>query len=319
MATQSPEVASFPNPFSIETPDGCEGWQEMYPYWALFDEHRRESDESRLWFWNSQHFPFPMPPFDMVEVDHPYYTLGGWQNRAFAVPPAMGVDYRVVNGYVYISPNPVTDPDKMAERAGYFEKRAGHYFQNWDELYARLAHEDGGAQPRGRGDPGARPARVRARRGRLRRAEPEQHRPAARLLAHAALRRDDVAAPLRVPAARLRRLPHVRRVHAQRAAGHPRPAHLADGRRHRRGAVPRRRRAAPAGAARARHRRGRRLRRGPLARRDRRRAGRRATPAAPGWRSSRRSRTPGSTWAPATASTTTTAPGTTTRPSRTRR
>ena len=90
----------------------------MYPYWALFDEHRRESDENRLWFWNSQHFPFPMPAFDMVEVDHPYYTLGGWQNRAFAVPPAMGVDYRVVNGYVYISPNPVTDPDKMAERAG---------------------------------------------------------------------------------------------------------------------------------------------------------------------------------------------------------
>jgi pyruvate,water dikinase len=52
------------------------------------------------------------------------------------VPPAMGVDYRVVNGYVYISPNPVTDPDKMAERAEYFQKRAGHYFENWDELYA---------------------------------------------------------------------------------------------------------------------------------------------------------------------------------------
>ena len=136
MATPSAEVAEFPNPFSIETPAGCEGWEEMYPYWALFDEHRRESDENRLWFWNSQHFPFPMPAFDMVEVDHPYYTLGGWQNRAFAVPPAMGVDYRVVNGYVYISPNPVTDPAKMAERAEYFQKRAGHYFQNWDELYA---------------------------------------------------------------------------------------------------------------------------------------------------------------------------------------
>jgi pyruvate,water dikinase len=135
VATSSAEVAEFPSPFSIATPPGCEGWEEMYPYWALFDEHRRDHDESRLWFWNSQHFPFPMPPFDMVEVDHPYYTLGGWQNRAFATPPAMGVDYRVVNGYVYISPNPVTDPDKIAERAGFFEKRAGHYFQNWDELY----------------------------------------------------------------------------------------------------------------------------------------------------------------------------------------
>jgi len=130
-------MADFQNPFDVETPPGCEGWQEMYPYWSVFDEHRRESDESRLRFWNSQHFPFPMPPFDMVEVDHPYLTFGGWQNRAFAVPPAMGVDYRIVNGYVYISPNPVKDPEKIAERAGFFERRAGHYFHNWDELYAR--------------------------------------------------------------------------------------------------------------------------------------------------------------------------------------
>src|ERR671923_180923 len=129
-------MADFLNPFDVETPPGCEGWQEMYPYWSVFDERRRESDESRLWFWNSQHFPFPMPPFDMVEVDQPYFTLGGWQNRAFAVPPTMGVDYRIVNGYVYISPNPITDPDRIAERAQYFEKRAGHYFENWDELYA---------------------------------------------------------------------------------------------------------------------------------------------------------------------------------------
>jgi pyruvate,water dikinase len=137
MATStSNEVGAFPSPFSIETPPGCEGWEEMYPYWALFDERRREADENRLWFWNSMHFPLPMPAFDMVEVDHPYYALGAWQNRAFAVPPAMGVDYRVVNGYVYISPNPVTDPDKIAERAAFFQKRAGHYFENWDELYA---------------------------------------------------------------------------------------------------------------------------------------------------------------------------------------
>jgi pyruvate,water dikinase len=137
MATSTSEVGSFPSPFSIETPSGCEGWEEMYPYWAVFDERRREADENRLWFWNSMHFPFPMPAFDMVEVDHPYYALGAWQNRAFAVPPAMGVDYRVVNGYVYISPSPVTDPEKIAERAEYFQKRAGHYFQNWDDLYAK--------------------------------------------------------------------------------------------------------------------------------------------------------------------------------------
>jgi pyruvate,water dikinase len=136
MAAPKPEIGAFPSPFSIETPPGCVGWEEMYPYWAPFDE-RREQDANRLWFWNSMHFPVPMPAFDMIEVDQPYYTFAGWQNRAFAVPPAMGVDYRVVNGYVYISPNPVTDPEKIGERAEYFQKRAGYYFSNWDELYAK--------------------------------------------------------------------------------------------------------------------------------------------------------------------------------------
>jgi pyruvate,water dikinase len=53
------------------------------------------------------------------------------------VPPAMGIDYRCVNGYIYISGNPVTDPAKIAERAEFFQKRAGHYFQNWSELYGK--------------------------------------------------------------------------------------------------------------------------------------------------------------------------------------
>jgi pyruvate,water dikinase len=47
----------------------------------------------------------------------------------------MGIDYRILNGYVYISASPVTDPEQIAERAEVFEQRAGHYFAHWDELY----------------------------------------------------------------------------------------------------------------------------------------------------------------------------------------
>ena len=68
----------------------------------------------------------------------PVQALGVWQNRVFAVPPAMGIDYRVVNGYVYITGNPVTDPDKIAERAGFFQQRAGYYYEHWDELYGKF-------------------------------------------------------------------------------------------------------------------------------------------------------------------------------------
>ena len=59
----------------------------MYPYYALFDERRREADEKRFWFWNSMHFPLPMPAFDVACIDAPYQGLGSWQNRVFAVPP----------------------------------------------------------------------------------------------------------------------------------------------------------------------------------------------------------------------------------------
>ena len=132
----STSVGSFPSPYEIETPSGCEGWEEMYPYYALFDERRRDEDEQRFWFWNSMHFPLPMPAFDLTCADVPYMGIATWQNRVFAVPPAMGIDYRVVNGYIYISGNPVTDPAKIAERAEFFQKRAGYYFEHWDELYA---------------------------------------------------------------------------------------------------------------------------------------------------------------------------------------
>jgi phosphohistidine swiveling domain-containing protein len=137
MATTAPKAGAFPSPYEIETPPGCEGWEEMYPYYALFDERRREIDENRFWFWNSMHFPVPMPAFDVICIDSPYQAVGSWQNRVFAVPPAMGIDYRCVNGYIYISGNPVTDPAKIAERAEFFQKRAGYYFQNWSELYGK--------------------------------------------------------------------------------------------------------------------------------------------------------------------------------------
>ena len=137
MATTAPKSGAFPSPYEIETPAGCEGWKEMYPYYALFDERRREIDENRFWFWNSMHFPMPMPAFDVICIDSPYQAVGAWQNRVFAVPPAMGIDYRCVNGYIYISGNPVTDPAKIAERAEFFQKRAGYYFQNWSELYGK--------------------------------------------------------------------------------------------------------------------------------------------------------------------------------------
>ena len=49
METAAP-VGSFPSPYEVGTPPGCEGWEELYPYYALFDEDRREADEQRRGF-----------------------------------------------------------------------------------------------------------------------------------------------------------------------------------------------------------------------------------------------------------------------------
>jgi phosphohistidine swiveling domain-containing protein len=127
----------FTSPFDVPMPAGCEGWESMYPYYALFSEERRESEQARGWFRDGMHFPEPMFPFDFVTADSPYMCLGQANTRIFAVPPALGIDHRVLYGWVYMSANPVTDPAEIGRRAEMFGERAGFYFQNWDELYAR--------------------------------------------------------------------------------------------------------------------------------------------------------------------------------------
>jgi phosphohistidine swiveling domain-containing protein len=135
-ATES-GVRGFASPFAVPVPAGCEGWESMYPYYALFSEERRPSEEARGWFRDGMHFPEPMFPFDFVTADSPYMCLGQANSRIFAVPPALGIDHRVLYGWVYMSANPVTDPAEIGRRAELFGQRAGYYFQNWDSLYER--------------------------------------------------------------------------------------------------------------------------------------------------------------------------------------
>ena len=57
--------------------------------------------------------------------------------RLFVVPPSLGVEYRVLNGYVYVSANSVTDDKTLARRAELFTRRGGRYYRHWAELYER--------------------------------------------------------------------------------------------------------------------------------------------------------------------------------------
>jgi len=125
----------FPSAFEVPTPKGAEGWQDLYPYYTHFLPQRRQQDDATFWFCNSQHWPTPFRPFDTVMLDFAIKGLGQYNTRHLLVPPANGVDYRILNGYVYFSP--VAVPGEQIEgRVPHFMERAGHYFMNWGDLYA---------------------------------------------------------------------------------------------------------------------------------------------------------------------------------------
>lgn len=126
---------SFKSPFDIQAPAGAEGWQSLYRYYALLSEERREFEEGKFWFFDGMHNPEPLYPFDTIMTENWWVAASQMSSRVWALPPAIGIDHRIVNGYLYVSPNAVTDPQKLFERQEYFARRAGHYFENWDEIF----------------------------------------------------------------------------------------------------------------------------------------------------------------------------------------
>ncbi|MGI9606508.1 MAG: PEP-utilizing enzyme [Acidimicrobiales bacterium] len=124
----------FPNPFEIEGPEGVEGWEDLYPYSVTFGEARREYEENRFWFWDSMHWGTAMTPWDSTFFETAIVTLSQMNSRPYRIPPADGIDFRVLYGYAYLSPVGV-DPEKIEARVPQFMERAGHYFANWDDLY----------------------------------------------------------------------------------------------------------------------------------------------------------------------------------------
>ncbi len=127
----------FPSPFDVPTPEGCEGWEKLYPYYYLFSEDRRELEESKFWFFDSMHHPEVLYPFDTITSESWWVALGEMNSRVYIVPPALGIDHRVLNGRLYISANAIMDEEVVGARVAHFMERAGYYYQNWDDLYAK--------------------------------------------------------------------------------------------------------------------------------------------------------------------------------------
>ena len=107
---------SFQLPSAIEDVPGAENWRSMYPYFTRF----QPGDDNRFWFYNSMHFPEPMPAFDAITAEIPYTAIGANTTRVFVLPTTLGIEHRIVNGRVYITAIPVTDPEEIGRRAASF-------------------------------------------------------------------------------------------------------------------------------------------------------------------------------------------------------
>jgi pyruvate,water dikinase len=127
------QVKRFASPYDDPAPAGAEGWEELYPYFLLFREDRRELEESKFWFCDAQHWPNVFKPFDTTIVEFACKCLGQYNTRHLMIPPANGVDYRIHRGYCYMNPLAVPE-DEIPARVPLFLERAGFYFENWASL-----------------------------------------------------------------------------------------------------------------------------------------------------------------------------------------
>ncbi len=125
------EQDGFPLPSQIADVPGAENWRSMYQYFTRFTP----DDDKRFWFYNSMHFPEPVPAFDTITSEIPYQAIGANTARLFVFPTTLGIEHRIVNGRVYITANPVLDPAEIGRRAEVFGPRAGYYYEHWDTLY----------------------------------------------------------------------------------------------------------------------------------------------------------------------------------------
>jgi len=129
---------TFMDPHDVPQIPGTEGWERMYPYQYQFskeDPERAAFESNQIWFYDGLHYPEPHWPFDLIWDEAWSLTLSQYNTRHWMIPPALGIDHRIVNGYVYISPVGVPNPEDIPKRVPLFMERAGYYFQNWDNLY----------------------------------------------------------------------------------------------------------------------------------------------------------------------------------------
>ena len=143
----------FISPYDDAAPAGAEGWEELYPYYLHFRDDRREIEEGKFWFADLAALArASSSPSTRSRSSSPARCLGQYNTRHYLIPPANGIDYRVHNGYVYMSPVARARGGHRRRACREFLERAGHYFANWPTLLENWHTQDRAGDRRARGD-----------------------------------------------------------------------------------------------------------------------------------------------------------------------
>jgi len=106
----------------------------MYSPYLLFSQENAAWEGRQFWYWDGMHRPDVEYPFDTIVHEAYMMSVSAVVSRMFAVPGDQSAASRVLNGRLYLTDVPFTDPSEQERRMPVFLRRAGHYFEHWTEL-----------------------------------------------------------------------------------------------------------------------------------------------------------------------------------------
>ena len=127
----------FPRPSAVSAPPGARNWKTMYSWYCLFQDSRREVDDELFWFHDSLHASAVLFPYDAIVTE---CWLHSFPTRVFAIPGAVSVDQRILNGYLYLALVHPQDKE-LPESPEVCARRLAPYYSNWETSYAAWKHK----------------------------------------------------------------------------------------------------------------------------------------------------------------------------------
>ena len=129
------EVKKFPYAEEVKLPPETAGWEEMYPPHRLFSKDREDWERRHFWYQDKIHDPEALYPLDDIFNEAWQIALSQYTTRVFCIPPAQGVQQRMLGCYMYISAVEPPPPEVIGEKAALFGKRLPYILQNYDMLW----------------------------------------------------------------------------------------------------------------------------------------------------------------------------------------